>query len=146
MFPPAELYQWPTGYEHKPRLVRELLRFSRLKENLARKGFVRAEQYRVLEKCATALWLKSLPATVYEFGFRGGELTGLKVGQVDLKDSTICLDPGETKNEEGRTIRMTNEVIDLLKQCVAGKSANDFVFTRDGKPVLDFREHGGRSA
>ena len=60
-------------------------------------------------------------ATGYEFGFRSSELTGLKVGHVDLKDCTICLDPGDTKNDEGRTIKMTAEVYDLLKRCVSGK-------------------------
>ena len=132
-------YAFRLGYEHKPRLVRELLQFSRLKENPARKGFVRDAQYGILAECATELWLKGLLATGYEFGFRSGELTGLKVGQVDLKDCTICLDPGHTKNDEGRTIKMTTEVYDLLRQCVAGKSADDYVFTTEGKPVLDFR-------
>jgi integrase len=66
-------------------------------------------------------------------------LTGLKVGQIDLKDRTICLDPGDTKNDEGRAIKMTTEIYDLLKQCVTGKSPDDYVFTREGKAVLDFR-------
>jgi integrase len=115
------------------------MRFSRLKENPARKGFVKDEQYAVLAACATELWLKGLLATAYEFGFRSGELTGLRVCQVDLKDRTICLDPGDTKNDEGRTIKMTTEVFDLLEQCIAGKTGSDYVFTRDGKPILDFR-------
>ena len=58
---------------------------------------------------------------------------------MDLKERTICLDPGDTKNDEGRTIKMTTAVYDLLRQCVDGKSADDCVFTREGKPVLDFR-------
>ena len=41
--------------------------------------------------------------------------------------------------DEGRTIKMTTEIYDLLKQCVTGKSADDYVFTREGKAVLDFR-------
>jgi len=38
-------------------------------------------------------------------------------------------------------IKLTSDVGILLEACVAGKGADDFVFTRaDGKPVLDFRQ------
>jgi hypothetical protein len=59
------------------------------------------------------------------------------VGQIDLKDRTNYLNPGDTKNDEGH--QDDNELYDLLKQCVTGKSADDYVVTREGKAVLDFR-------
>lgn len=38
-------------------------------------------------------------------------------------------------------MKMTQEVYDLLKPCMEGKSPNDAVFTwSNGKPVKDFRE------
>jgi integrase len=41
---------------------------------------------------------------------------------------------------------MTTAVHALLAQCVAGKSANDAVFTRsDGAPVRDFRDTWGKA-
>jgi integrase len=65
---------------------------------------------------------------------------GLLVGQLDLVGRTIRLAPGTTKNNDGRVVRMTSEVYQLLSACAAGKGPQDFVFTRDdGKPVLDFR-------
>jgi hypothetical protein len=44
------------------------------------------------------------------------------VQQIDLGARTIRLEPGETKNDEGRTVVMTGLVYALLQQCVAGKS------------------------
>jgi integrase len=65
---------------------------------------------------------------------------GLRVSQIDLKSKTIHLLPGETKNNEGRVVKMTQEVYDLLRVCVEGKEPNDAVFTwSDWGPVKDFR-------
>jgi integrase len=71
------------------------------------------------------------------------------VGNVSLVDvklqgnvvaRTIRLEPGETKNDEGRTVVMTGLVFALLQQCVAGKQLDDNVFTRSSnKPIRDFR-------
>jgi hypothetical protein len=61
-------------------------------------------------------------------------------GAGDLLNRTVRLNAGETKNDDGRLVIMTNRVHQLLTQCVAGKNPGDFVFTReDGKPVKDFR-------
>jgi hypothetical protein len=51
----------------------------------------------------------------------------------------FALTPVTRKNDEVRTIKMTTEIYHLLKQCVTGKSADDYVFTKEGKAVLDFR-------
>jgi integrase len=68
------------------------------------------------------------------------ELTGMRVRQADLAQRTIRLEPGTTKNSEGREVVMTDAVFTLLSACVIGKSPNDYVFTRkNGKPVRDFR-------
>ena len=48
--------------------------------------------------------------------------------------------PRFSANDEGREASMTEAVATLLKACIIGKQADDFVFTRsDGKPVRDFR-------
>ena len=62
------------------------------------------------------------------------------VKQVDLKNRTIRLFAGETKNNEGRVVKMTDEVYDYLRVCVEGKGPEDAVFTwEDGSEVKDFR-------
>ena len=64
----------------------------------------------------------------------------MHVKQVDLLSRTIRLEPGTTKNRDGREVTMTRRVLELLKLCVFGKTAEDFVFTRsNGQPVRDFR-------
>jgi len=64
----------------------------------------------------------------------------MRVGQIDLASRTIRLEVGETKNDEGREVEMTPLVYALIQQCVTGKQAEDFVFTREtGQPVRDFR-------
>jgi hypothetical protein len=44
------------------------------------------------------------------------------------------------ENNEGRVVKMTQEVYDLLRVCVEGKEPNDAVFTwSEGRPVKEFR-------
>ncbi|MGA8220709.1 MAG: tyrosine-type recombinase/integrase [Candidatus Acidiferrales bacterium] len=121
----------------------------RLKEPAPRQGFVTDEQYDLLQTHAKEPWLKALLAMAYDFGFRRSELVGrvqrnqppMQVRQIDLKNRTIRLFPGSTKNDEGRLVRMTDEVYDRIRLCVEGKKPDDAVFTwSDGSPVLDFRE------
>jgi integrase len=58
----------------------------------------------------------------------------------DLLNGTIHLEPGTTKNKEGREVTMTKTVSDLLSQCIHFKTADDFVFTREeNQPVRYFR-------
>jgi integrase len=128
------------GYRSSPRKVYHVPVFPRLKENAPRKGFVQDEQYRTLCENSNSLWLRSMLALAYTFGFRRGELLNMRVGQVDLLNRIIILDPGTTKNGEGRMVKMTEEVYQLLRECSRGKEADDYLFTRtNGKPVLDFR-------
>jgi hypothetical protein len=49
----------------------------------------------------------------------------------NLLAGTIRLEPGTTKNDEGRDVSMTLPVRTLLTQCIHGKAADDYVFTRE---------------
>jgi len=120
----------------------------RLKEPPPRQGFLTDEDYDKLQTHARYPWLKALLAMAYTFGFRRSELVGrlqrnqhpMRVKQIDLENRTIHLLPGETKNSEGRVVKMTDEVYDYLRVCVEGKKPEDAVFTwDDGSPVKDFR-------
>ena len=50
------------------------------------------------------------------YGWRISELTNLKVGQVDVEARTIRLEPGTTKNKDGREVSMTTTIHNLLTQ------------------------------
>jgi len=74
------------------------------------------------------------------YGWRVSELLGMRVGQADLMQRVMRLEPGTTKNSEGREVAMTDTVYRLLSACVAGKPEKEHVFTRKhGLPGRDFR-------
>jgi integrase len=79
--------------------------------------------------------------TGYNYGWRVSELLNLRVGQIDLVARTIRLDPGTTKNQEGREVTIeSGTLLQLLRHCVEGKRPEEQVFTRGDKPVRDFRK------
>jgi integrase len=131
------------GYKAKPRKVTALLDLSEhmLKEDNVRTGFVVENQYRAVCAKVTKPWLRTMLALGYTYGFRKAEMLNLKVGQVDLLERTIRLNAGETKNDDGRLIALTDECYQLVSEMVRGKRPEDYLITRmNGKPVKDFRE------
>jgi integrase len=69
------------------------------------------------------------------------ELLALRVRQVDLASRTIRLEPGTTKNREGREVTIEcGALLELLRQCLDGKEQDDYAYTRGKKPVRDFRK------
>jgi integrase len=79
-------------------------------------------------------------ALAYNFGFRKSELATMQVRQVDLLNRSLTLDPGTTKNSEGRIVKLTSATLELVKQCMLSKTPDSFLFTRhDGQPIRDFR-------
>jgi integrase len=137
------------GLNYDPPKISHVTKFpEKLKEPAPRSGFITDEQYDALQAHCKHHWLKALLAIAYTYGFRKSELVGrternqpgLRVRQVDLKNRTIDLNPGETKNDEGRVVKMTEEAYNLLRPCVEGKKPDDAVFTwENGRPVKDFR-------
>jgi integrase len=113
-----------------------------LREDNVRTGFIESKQHDSLaaETGKFGLWLRAMFETGYTYGWRHAELLALRVCQVNLVAGTIRLEPGTTKNSEGREVSLTIPVRTLLTQCVHGKGQDEYVFTReDGKPVRDFR-------
>jgi integrase len=121
--------------------VRAVPYFPMLKEDNARRGFVTDADFGRLAAGAGALWLRTFLELAFTYGWRRGELTELRVRQLDFAHRTVRLDPGTTKNGEGREVAMTARVEELLRATVAGKSPEDFVLTRPGGArVGDFRK------
>lgn len=103
-----------------------------LKERNVRKGFLRDAEYRALATAAAkqGLWLRAMFELGYIYGWRRSELLNLKVRQLDLRERTITLDAGETKNDDARIVVMTAKIFALLGECVDGKAPEEYVFTR----------------
>ena len=129
------------AYQATPPRVPSVPHFSHLKENNVRQGFLTPTQYANLVANCKDLWLRALLETAHNYGWRVSELLTLRVGQVDLVARTIRLDPGTTKNQEGREVTIeSGALLQLLRHSVEGKAAEAHVFTRGDKPVRDFRK------
>jgi integrase len=120
--------------------------FPMLKEDNVRQGFLRDDQYpRLAQACSVeGLWLRGMFEVAQAFGWRKESLQTLRVGQVDFINNSIRL--GVTKNGDPVTAKMTTVIRQLLTACCAGKGPDDLVFTRDGQPVVDFRDAWERAA
>jgi integrase len=117
--------------------------FPMVEETTVRKGFLTDEQYAKLRD-ALPQELKALFVTAYLTGIRKGELLGITWDQVDFELRTITLAKGETKNDDPRSVPIVKgDMRDLL---IAAKKDRDakwpdsqWVFSREGEPIKDFR-------
>jgi integrase len=117
-----------------------------LKENNVRKGFIEQEDYLALRN-ELPEYLKPVLTFGYFTGWRKSEIINLKWNQVNLRDGIVRLEPGETKNSEGRTLYMEPELWDLLKQLHKNRRMDClFVFNANGKIIGDFRKSWGSAS
>jgi integrase len=133
------------GFDAEPQKVVRVPKFHKhivSEKGNERRGFVEEHQYRKLADAAAGkLWLRTLLALGYTYGFRKAELLEMRCKQVDLLNNTVCLYAGETKNGEGRTVTLTEECRLLVTELRREKHPEDFLITRaNGEPVKDFRE------
>jgi integrase len=136
------------GKRSTPPKVREVPYIPLLRESNVRTGFVEDPDFSRLAAEASELWLRTFLELAYTYGWRKGELLGLRVRQLDLTAGKIRLDPGTTKNGEGREVEMTAKVAQLLRQAVSGKGPEDYVLAREVKqgrrivytPVVSMRD------
>ena len=114
------------GEQSTPKKVLYVPHFPFLKENNVRQGFLEDSKYEKLVEGA-ALWFRTLVECGASIGWRHEELLSLQVRQVDLKHRTLRLEPGTTKNGDGREAPITEVMRQLLAACVAGKKPDDAV-------------------
>jgi integrase len=114
----------------------------KLAENNARKGFFEHDAF-VAVRRELPDEVRPVVTFAYYTGCRKGEILGLRWDQVDLAERVVKLDPGETKNDEGRTIFLTPDLYEVL---ALQKATRDqlfpkslWVFSRLGDRILDFR-------
>jgi integrase len=110
-----------------------------LRESNVRKGFFEYHEY-VSLKDALPTEIKPIVTFAFHSGWRKNEILGLTWDKVDLKQGTVCLDPGETKNEEGRTLYLNEELMEEMKVLQRNRNLGcPYVFHRNGVPIRDFR-------
>lgn len=120
---------------------------SMLREDNRRKGFFEAEEYRaVLEHLPEEL--KPVIQTAYITGWRiASEILTRQKHHINLDAEWLRLEPGETKNGEGRNFPLTPELREVLERQLETTKALEqatgriipWLFHRDGNPIRDFR-------
>lgn len=87
-----------------------------LKEAPPREGFFEAEAYEMVRRHLPAD-LRAVVTIAYTFGWRiRSEVLPLECRHVDLRAGKLRLDPGTTKNGEGRLVYLTPELRGLLTE------------------------------
>lgn len=111
-----------------------------LKESNTRKGFFEHDEYLML-KASLPAELKPLVTFAYFSGWRKGEILGLTWDKVDLQNGIVRLNPGETKNDNARTLYLDDMLLKEMHLLFAKRHLGcPYVFQRDGKPIRDFRD------
>ena len=85
-----------------------------LAENNVRKGFFEHEAFLKL-RMALPEEIRPVITFAYFTGCRKGEILALRWSQVDLAERVVRLEPGETKNDDARTIPLVPELYQVLK-------------------------------
>lgn len=114
-----------------------------LKEDNVRKGFIEYEDYLALRN-ALPEHLKPVLTFAYFSGWRKSEILTLKWNQVNIHNGIVRLEPGETKNSDGRNLYMEPDLWDLLKFLHKNRRIDClFVFNHKGTAIRDFRKSWG---
>ncbi len=118
-----------------------------LQESAPRSGFFEEEAFRSVVKHLPES-VKPVATFAYHTGWRvQSEILPLTWAQVDFKASVVRLEPGTTKNREGRTFPMFPELRALLEAQRAYTDRTQrklgsiipWVFHRSGEPIRSFR-------
>ncbi|HUU26537.1 MAG TPA: site-specific integrase [archaeon] len=102
------------GAQQTPPKVDRVPHISMLKEDNVRKGFFEHGDFLALRE-ALPKHLKGFLTFAYKAGWRLGEISTLQWSQIDLEKGIVRLEPGETKNEEGRTIYLDEELKEIFR-------------------------------
>lgn len=120
---------------------------AKLQLNNARKGFFEREQFeKVLKHLPEDI--KPVAVTAYVTGWRvHDEILTRQKHHLDLKAGWLRLEPGETKNREGRMFPLTPRLREALEKQIEQTRALEkatgqiipWLFHRHGKPIKHFR-------
>jgi integrase len=135
--------------------VSEVPPITLLTERNVRTGFFEEPEFRAVLK-QLPQDARSVVTFLYLTGWRLGEVLPLQWNQVDFPAGVVRLEPGTTKNSEGRVFPFAAlpELATLLSWLRADAEAREqqtgrpalAVFHRNGAPIRDFRGLGSRRA
>ena len=103
------------GAKQTPPKVDRVPYIPKLEENNVRKGYFEHGDFLNLHDKMPA-YLQGFVTFGYETGMRIGEITDLTWAQVDLDLGVVRLEPGETKNDDARTVYLSSGLKEVLQQ------------------------------
>jgi integrase len=112
------------GARQTPPKVDRVPHIPMLKENNTRKGFFEHAEFLALRD-ALPSYLKDFVTFGYKVGWRVSEIGSLKWSQVDLDQGIVRLEVGETKNDEGRTVYLDDELKEAFKRLWDTRKADE---------------------
>ena len=101
------------GANQTPPIVDRVPHIPMLRENNARKGFFEHDQFLALRD-ALPEYLKNFVTFAYKTGWRLSEIADLTWARIDRHQGIVRLETGETKNDEGRTVYLDDELKDVI--------------------------------
>jgi integrase len=110
----CELAVLLRGFRLGRKKVPVIPEIKKLKVNNVRKGFFEPDQFRAVLKHLPA-HLVPVARVLYITGWRKGELLSRMWKHADLRAGWLKLEPGETKNLEGRNFPFTPELREVLE-------------------------------
>jgi integrase len=102
------------GAQQTPPKVDRVPHIPMLKEDNVRKGFFEHDGFLALRD-ALPSYLKGFVTFAYKVGWRVSEIRGLTWSQVDLNQGIVRLEVRETKNAEGRTVYLDDELRQIFE-------------------------------
>jgi integrase len=131
------------GKQATPPKVTVTPRIPFLKENAPRAGFFEDTAFLAVRR-ALPEEIRPVISFAYFTGCRKGEILALRWSQVDLAERLVRLNPGETKNDQGRVIPLVPELYEVLKLQREIRDQywpeSDWVFSRFGAQILYFND------
>jgi integrase len=118
-------------------LLRSVPHFPMLKEASPRKGFLEYADFQKLRR-ELPEYLRTAATMGYCTGMRLGEILRIRWENVDFRVDEIRLNPGETKNDEPRTVPLIGELREMLKIERDKNPGAAFVFLRNSQPIGSF--------
>jgi len=101
------------GAKQTPPIVDRVPHIPMLKESNVRKGFFEHSEFMALRN-ALPPFLQGFATFGYKTGWRISEIASITWAQVDRNQGIVRLEVGETKNDDGRTIYLDDELNDVF--------------------------------
>lgn len=119
--------------------------FPTIQVSNVRTGFFEREEFDRV-RAELPEYLRPLVTLAYWTGWRRGELLNLEWRHVDLDNGTVRLDPGTTKNNQGRFVYLPSEALETLRAWRETTSAVErersciiiSVFHHNGSKIRDY--------